>query len=148
MRRAYVLSLALGAALACGRADQPRAAPGEVETVDVGPALDASLTTAGDVQAKPRPAGLSGVLPGDFPTDIPTYKPATLADFGDAGGGRRYILLQTPDPPSRVTAAYRAALAGRGWSGASERYSKGGRAITVDFEDARPGTRIRVEYTP
>jgi hypothetical protein len=145
VRRALIASLVI-AAVACG--DEPRTAPGEVQTVEVGPALDASLTTAGDVQAKPRPAGLSGILPGDFPSDIPTYKPATLADFGDAGGGRRYVLLQTPDPMARAAPAYRAALAGRGWSGAGDSYSKGGRTLAVLFEDARPGTRIRVEYTP
>lgn len=148
VRGALIGSLALVAAVGCGRADEPRPAPGEVETVEVGPALDASLTTAGDAQAKPRPAGFSGILPGDFPSDIPTYRPATLADFGDAGGGRRYVLFQTPDSMARAAPAYRAALKGRGWSGAGESYSKGGRSIAVAFEDARPGTRIRLEYTP
>jgi hypothetical protein len=136
-----VLSLlAVAAALGCARqpGEQPAVDP---EVQDVAPPLDAALSTEADPQAKAVVPTFSGVLPASFPKDAPPYVPGTLVDFGEG-----WVEFQTADPLATVRARYPGVLRGRGWSGSGERFSKGGRNLVVHFTDARPGTKIRVEY--
>jgi hypothetical protein len=132
--------LALAATLGCSRqpAERPAVDP---EVQDVAPPLDSALSTEADPQAKAEVPTFSGVLPPSFPKDAPTYVPGTLVDFGDG-----WVEFQTADPLATVRARYPSVLRGRGWSGSGERFSKGGRNLVVHFTDARPGTKIRVEY--
>jgi hypothetical protein len=134
-----VLMLALGASACSPEPGQRPAVDTEVQ--DVAPPPDAELSTAADPQARAAAPAFSGVLPESFPKDVPPYVPSTLVDFGD-----RWIELQTPDAPATVRARYLALLRGRGWAGDGTRFTKGPRTFTVRFEDARPGTKIRVEY--
>jgi hypothetical protein len=135
----------------CGGDDEPAPAPPELTTVEVGPALDAQLTTAFDAQERRREASFAGVLPGDFPADLPRYEPSTLADFGGDDRGRRTVVLLTPDPPARVRGTMLQRLGAQGWAcspaGADAvACGKAGRSVEVGWSDARPGTRIRVAY--
>jgi len=67
--------------------------------------------------------------------------PGTLVDFGEG-----WVEFQTADSLATVRSRYPVMLRGRGWAQEGERFAKGGRAIRVGFEDAKPGTKIRVEY--
>jgi len=136
-----VLSLlAVAAALGCARqpAERPAVDP---EVQDIAPPLDAALSTEADPQAKPVAPTFSGVLPAGFPKDAPTYVPGTLVDFGEG-----WVEFQTPDALATARSRYTALLRGRGWAGDGGRFAKGGRSLGVHFEDAKPGTKIRVEY--
>lgn len=141
--------LLVGASLtACQR--QESSGQGEIEIVDVAPGRTSALTTAFDETAPTRSEAFSGVLPQDFPPDLPLYNPSNLTDFGDAGGGR-YVLLFTPDTVTVVRDRLVAQLAGSGWAridGDAVRgtYRRGSQSVILDVQDANPGTEIRVEY--
>ena len=143
--------LALVAAMlltACGgSADKPS----HLETEDVAPPPDASLSTAHDAQAKATSEGVSGVIPGDVPVGLPLYSPSTVVDFGKVGPGRRYLTLVTADLPAKVEKSMRGELVAAGWQlskSADDKVVATKEKTVVDFQwiDAKPGTRIRIEY--
>jgi hypothetical protein len=108
------------------------------------------MTTTYDIVAPERRDAFSGVLPSDFPADLPLYNPSNLTDFGSEGGGR-FVLLFTPDAATMVRDGMRGELARSGWAlidGNDERgtWRRGSRSVILDIQDARPGTEIRIEY--
>jgi len=115
--------------------------PIDPQVQDIAPPPDATLSTEGDEQAKVAAPGFSGVLPETYPKDAPPYVPSTLVDFGD-----RWVAFQTPDAMAAVRQRLPALLRGRGWTGDGSTFAKAGRTLRVRYEDARPGTRIVVEY--
>jgi hypothetical protein len=146
-RFGVVASLAMLAAFAACQGDEPKSAPPpSVDTVDVGAAPDAALSTEKDRVEQRRQGGFSGVLPGTFPKDLPVYEPSTLVDFGRGAGGG-YALFQTTDAVGVVSGRYPAQLVARGWErDGADAFRRGNGRVRVTFENARPGTRIRVEY--
>ena len=136
--------------LACsdGEPAAPDAASKPIPTEDVSPPLGAGVSIAGDRQEQTRRPRFSGVLPGNFPRQVPLYEPSTLADFGPSGPARSYVILQTPDSPAIVRPRFLEQLAARGHRVGADGTTllEGGRSLRVTFEDARPGTRIRLEY--
>lgn len=152
MERAKACALAVATAgcllSACGGSVDPE--PGEIETVDVAPGRTSILTTAYDEAAPARQESSLGVLPSDFPADLPLYRPANLTDFGDSNGGR-FVLLFSPDKTSHVRQGMEVELRRTGWAlidGDGERgtYRRGSRSVILDIREAQPGTEIRVEY--
>jgi hypothetical protein len=142
------LALLCSAALACqgyqGSGD------GAIETVDVRPSRTTLLTTAYDVEAPERRGAFTGVLPSDFPSDLPLYDPSSLTDFGDHGRAR-FVLLFSPDAATMVRDRMRGELARSGWAlieGGMQRgtWRRGSQSLILDIQDARPGTEIRIEY--
>ena len=146
-RSVCVLALLVaGALVACRREAKPAPAPPPLETKEVGAAPDATLSTEGDVVERRHATGFSGVLPGGFPKDLPTYEPSSLIDFGRSADGS-YVVFQTPDDTARVRARYPALIAAHGWAREGDAvFSRGGRRVRVSFESLRPGTRVRVTY--
>ncbi len=120
----------------------------ELEAIDVAPAL--VIETDGDPVAIERPAALVGVLPEDFPADLPIYLPASLVDFGAAEDGWMSVSLLSPHSPARVERELSALIAERGWtvtaSGSFRLLRKGSIRVRLRVEDARPGTQYRFEY--
>ncbi len=120
----------------------------ELEAIDVGPALE--IGTEDDQTAVERPAALVGVLPEDFPADLPLYLPASLVDFGTVGDGWVFVNLLTPHPLVRVERELSAQLTRRGWTaataGSGRLLRKGASRVRLRVEDARPGTQYRFEY--
>lgn len=121
----------------------------EIDTVDVTPGLE--VDTSGDEQARARQPALSGILPTDFPRDLPLYLPASLVDYGESEAGRPTVTLLTADEISRVRRDLHAKLAAAGWESSSgaagtEVLKKGGARAWLVLEDGRPGTRYRYEY--
>jgi len=147
------ISLAL-ASLFIGCA-KPAEDPGitELETVEVGAAVDAELSTELDEQAHQVVVEMAGELPNDIPPDLPIYSPSSLVDFGEIDSGRRYVSVDTAAVPSRVGRDVRQQLATAGWEMTADSESKlgfvrSGHSLTVLIEDLKPGTRVRYEYEP
>ena len=146
LRRSLVLVLPL--LVACG--GDGAVESGEVKIVDVGPSRTSVLTTAYDDVAPERREAFSGVLPSDFPADLPLYDPSNITDFGD-GDGSRFVLMFSSDAATMVRDRMRAELARSGWAlieGDGERgtWRRGSQSVILDIRDARPGTDIHVEY--
>lgn len=155
MRRlAWLLPLVLLAACGDSGGERPESELESLETEDIGAVFDAGLSTEEDQKGRPREdPEVAGVLPGDFPGDIPLVKPSSIVDFGELSDGRHYVEIDTSVPLSRVSADLARDLAGFGWagngdpaSGGSAIYSKGGRVLGLGLTDLSPGTRIRYEY--
>lgn len=147
--------VALAVALACGapaesprgRAKTERRAADQLETVDVGGAIDADLSTSGDEQARGVGSHVAGVLPGGFPRDLPLPKPSTLVDFG-AADGRSFVVLRSSQAVGQLRPRWESQLSAAGWKRAGAEWSRNGRRVRIGVEDAAPGTRVRIEYRP
>ena len=140
------LLLVLG--VACG--DQGKE-PGEAPTIDVPPAL--TVDVENDPQAVEETPELVGVLPSDFPAEVPLYVPASLIDFGRSPRGLRSVSLISPHPTSRVRRELDLLMRDRGWSAGGSaagengtRWRKGALEVWLQVENARPGTRYVFEY--
>lgn len=149
MRKASAAVVLFGWILGCSGPEPmgQEAVSKPIPTEDVAPPLGAGVSIAGDQQERARRSRFSGVLPGNFPGDVPVYEPSTLADFGTTGAGRSYVVLQTPDSLAVVRSRFLEQLGARGYrAGADGLMVEGETRLLVSFEDARPGTRIRLEY--
>ncbi len=146
--RAVWITGALIVALVTGGCRKNPEQEAELEAVDVGPALE--IGTEDDVIEVERPPELVGILPEDFPNDLPIYLPASLVDFGSAEGGWVYVNLLTPHALARVERELSARLRQSGWtvtaSGGGKQLRKGGSRARLLVKDARPGTQYRYEY--
>ena len=143
-----VLALCLAA---CG--PPPPQEPVEIETVDVAPPIDAELSTEDDLVAvQSVSTGISGLVPGDVPADLPLFTPSSVVDFGTAGG-RSYVELDTGAAPDAVRRWLGARLPEAGWSVGAVgdelvQAHKGSATVEYRLADLGSGTRIRLEYEP
>ena len=94
-------------------------------------------------------AELVGILPTDFPSDLPLYLPASLVDFG-IRQGKRYVSLLTATSLQRVDRELGKLLRQKGWSvsegGGGKRLRKGSQQVSLRLENARPGTLYHFDY--
>ena len=137
--------------LGCGRSEPKPRKPKELETVDVGSGYDADLSTSTDPRERRIESELGGVLPSDFPADMPIFSPSSIVDFGQPGGSGRFVEVDTPVPRSEVTSSLGARIERAGWAVDSvgeggNTYSNEGRRVRVILTDIGSGTRIRYEY--
>lgn len=137
--------------LGCGRSEPKPKQPKELENVDVGAGYDAALSTESDKRERRFKSELGGVLPSDFPADMPVFSPSSIVDFGQPGGSGRFVVVDTPVPRSEVTSSLDARLGRAGWAIESageggNTYSSEGRRVRVVLTDLGSGTRIRYEY--
>ncbi len=140
---AVLLLLVLAAA--CGRREEA----GEAPTIDVRPAPTVDI--GNDPQAAEEVPELIGVLPSDFPADVPVYVPASLIDFGRSPRGRRSVSLISPHPVRRVRRDLAERMRERGWAADGDaaegtRWRKGATEVWLQVKDARPGTLYVFEY--
>lgn len=130
----------------CQRSESER----EVPTIDVPPPL--AVETSNDPQADEEQVLLIGILPDDFPDDLPIYLPASLIDFGRTEGGLRFVHLISPHRLSRVRRELGDLMSAGGWSSEAggqkgrARWRKGIREVWLRVEDARPGALCIFEY--
>ncbi|MEZ5330762.1 MAG: hypothetical protein R2991_01640 [Thermoanaerobaculia bacterium] len=137
MRRPALILL-LAVALGCGAAPEKKTL--ELETEEVSEPIDAGMSLEDDVQAKATSESLAGVLPSDYPSDFPVYRPSSVVDFGPG-----FVELHTPDAPAAVRRWLAASAARAGWSGSGP-YTKAGRTVTVDVTGSAGGTTLRLSY--
>lgn len=141
---ALALSLAL---FACGRSSQDDAS-GNLEAVDVEPSI--SITPEDDPQAVERPPELTGILPQDFPSELPLFLPASLVDFGSRGG-KNYVSLLAAASRAKVRGDLESRLKDAGWGvsdsgGGALVLRKGSRRVQLSIRDASPGTLYQFDY--
>lgn len=125
----------------------------ELETVEIGSAIDAELSTELDEQGRRVAVEVAGVLPGDLPPEVRIYSPSSVVDFGDLDDRHRFVTVDVAAPPDRVRAGVGAQLEGAGWNRVTETkarldFVQGSRALSVGIEDLASGTRLRYEYEP
>lgn len=145
------LALLAGVALLAGCGGAPTSEPSELETVDVKPGLE--VDSSQDPKAASVGPQLVGILPGDFPSDLPIHLPASIVDLGDTDDGRAVVTLLTPHDIARVRREIYAALGQRGWTtaageGGAVVLKKGSRRAWLYLDEGRPGTLYRYEYQP
>ncbi len=138
--------LLFAAAVACSPAP-----PGEevLEDVQVGEGPTETLTVDEDQQGQLPSSGgrgLTGVLPTDFPADVPLPLPADITDLG-MDDTRRYVEVSVQRPLEDVRADVNARLRGSGWQQQGQSYSKGARTIDVAVSGSRGSARVRIDYT-
>lgn len=142
-----LVALLLVLTAACG--DRGKEA-GDAPTIDVRPAL--TVDVENDPQAIEETPALVGVLPSDFPAEVPLYVPASLIDFGRSPRGLRSVSLISPHPVPRVSRELDELMRGRGWSAEGQpgvggtRWRKGALEVWLQVENARPGTLYVFEY--
>ncbi|MCG8458816.1 MAG: hypothetical protein MI919_21260 [Holophagales bacterium] len=130
------------------RPTDSRSGTSTLEAEDVASPIE--IPTEDDIQEKPREKGLAGVLPENFPGDLPIFLPSSLVDFGPAGAGF-FVDLLTPSAASAVSADLRTRLRETGWRLSDHgtgtlQLEKGGRQVKLTISGDHPGTRFRYEY--
>lgn len=124
--------------------NEPGAQRGKpLETVDVTAKPDAAATLEADGVARPRTDGerVAGVLPADFPREVPLPVPSSLVDFSP-----RSVTLEVQRARAAARESYLAQLRASGFrAGADGDWQKGERRIRVAFADASGATRITIE---
>lgn len=145
-----VLVLAAATLAACELDDRP--APGEelpLEPVEVTDVVDAEIDLSSDEKGPRIEEGVSGLLPADFPRDLPLFAPSSLVDYGSGGGGR-FLLLAAGRSAAEVRSKQLASARAAGWSVAEEgggwRLGRGGRSVRLEIRDAGGATELRFEY--
>lgn len=152
MRSEIICPILLLSTLGCSQAVEDTGVT-ELETVDIGSAIDAELSTELDKQGRRVAVEVSGVLPGDLPPEVRIYSPSSVVDFGDIDERRRFVTVDVGAPVGRVRAEVRAQLEAAGWKRVSETevrldFVQGSRALGIGIEDLASGTRLRYEYEP
>jgi hypothetical protein len=142
-RRLLLIGLAL-ALLACGGCGLGGGSRDVDETVDVKEPIP-SVDTSEDIQETARAPQLTGVLPGDFPEDLPLYLPASLVEFGPGS-----VTLLSPHGRKKVQQGYEQILRDAGWSvggeGAILDLQKAGKSARLVYAEGGPGTAYRIDY--
>jgi hypothetical protein len=150
---AALLSAALAPwGLAGCRQEQRTTVDEPLDTVDVADSIDSRIRPEEDERAEVRDsAGLLGVLPGDFPSDLWAYEPSSIVDFGDAEPGRSYIALRAIGAPDEVIRRFQSQEGSRGWnvsvvSTTLLTFAKDQRLVEAEIEQRGNETWIRIEY--
>jgi hypothetical protein len=148
------LGVLVAAAVVLGSACQrPQHGGDDLDTVEVRPAPESTIEVKDDVQAPEKgTTGLTGVVPADFPSDVPLYSPASITDFGRTPDGRRQLTFATSSAPDDVRARLVAGLLAHGWGQATAagedtmRFEKDGRTVRLQVHADPVGAVYRVEY--
>lgn len=143
-RLGLVLVVAAISTLACFGGSGESSGVKEIIDVRDLPQVD----TSQDPQAVARKPTLVGILPSDFPSDLPLYLPASLVDFG---ANPRSVDLLSPHSPGRVRPELFRLIRGGGWTleesgGGSSTLRKGSRQVRLKIGEGKPGTLYRFEY--
>lgn len=131
---------------ACDRSAAKPDKPKELETIDVDGGLDAELTIEFDERAKQVEIDIGGVLPSDFPSEMPVFSPSSIIDFGPG-----FVEVDSAVSAAEVRSTLGARIQRSGWAvdsigdGGSV-YSRGGHRVRVVVREVGSGTRIRYEY--
>lgn len=130
----------------CNRSTEQPGEPKELETVDIGGGIDAELTTEFDERAKQVGIEMGGVLPSDFPPQMPVFSPSSVVDFGPG-----FVELDTPSSAAAVRSSLGRQIQQAGWTVDSvgdggSLYSHEGYRVRVIVSDAGSGSRVRYEY--
>jgi hypothetical protein len=145
--RLVVAAIAALLAAACRRAPEPPPRPADdLQTVDVAPPPDVHVDTSLDVQEVRRVEELSGILPSDYPKDLPLPSGASLVDQGP-----RWVELLVGRAPAEVRPQLLQRVRAAGWQAEAAgndawTLRRGGVRARATLSARGPSTQIRVEY--
>jgi hypothetical protein len=115
-----------------------------LEAEEVTAAVDAAHDPSADPKEERRTTSFLGVLPGDYPEDLPVPEGSSLVDYGDREGGWRYVELHTTVSADAVRSELEEAWRAAGWQQGAEQYEKGPVDARLVIESSSP-TLTRVE---
>ena len=148
-----ILVVLMATLAACGDRERPAASPrpGELQTQDVSPPPDARVDVTKDKQERRRTEVFAGVLPGGFPSGLPTPPHSSLVDQGPGEHGGAWVDLLIPQRPGAVRGPYLQQLRASGWevsdSGADAwQLRRGAVRVNLAIHAQGPSTRVRLEY--
>ena len=147
-RAAATAAALLLVALACAPREQGASSEASIETEDVDAGPTSNMVPLEDEQTANTGEQLSGLLPDDFPNDLPVYLPSSVSDFGVVSEAVRFLELRTPDSAATVRSAIAQNWSQRGWRATGNgTYERSGRNVTLSVtEEGLADTRIRIEY--
>lgn len=144
--RAALVGSALS--LACGGSSRSEIPLGEepLETVRIEEPADAVFDPASDVREERDGPSFAGVLPADFPSDLPIYEPSALVDYGVD-----FVELSTSASASQILASLREKARAQGWTSTATdsglSLSKSGRRASVVVRRAPSGeSLVRIQH--
>ncbi|MDX1631219.1 MAG: hypothetical protein R3234_05125 [Thermoanaerobaculia bacterium] len=127
----------------CG--DSPESPPESdgLETVEVPEQPDARVDPSQDpVERRAEAPEMAGVLPSDFPPELPVPSGSSLVDH-DPG----VVVFMVPEGPGTVRGRYRSRLESAGWASiGGGSWHRDGVAVDLSFSSRGPGTRIEARY--
>ncbi len=146
-----LLAATIVSALGCSRPGD--SGPGKPsKTVDVPPALE--ISTENDEVAAPRTVDVAGLMPSNFPDDLPLHMPSSLVNFGDDEQGA-WVELLSDDPRMHVEQTLTNRLRAGGWSARNVgsgsdidtfELRRSGYSVKLIIRQGNPGTLYRYEY--
>jgi hypothetical protein len=91
---------------------------------------------------------MAGILPGDFPDQIPLYQPSSLTNHGETDKGLRFVELTIPEPAQRVRMAYFQELQRAGFAnlGDEKSWQQDTLVIEVEVSPAGSDSVLRIAY--
>ena len=145
MRSCGLTLAAFGFALLAGCGPRRPAAPPPLDTEEVPAPPDVHVDPDRDVKAVHHAApALSGVLPGDFPAELPLPLGATVSGLGAAG--TRTIELMVPRSLAAVRSAWLGRLHAASWRTERGRRGRGAGAAPGWRPDRGPDEGGRTEH--
>ena len=122
-----------------------------LEVEDVSMPVDVALSTEQDVKGPPIIQGVSGVLPGDYPRDLPTHEPSSVSDYGPRPEGGSFVELESPSAKAAVVSSMTERLQRGGWQltvtgNGRLKAVKGAATVSFEITELYSGSRIRIEY--
>jgi hypothetical protein len=141
-RPLVVVALVAGLLLTVSCRSETDGAGDALDTVDVAAPPDVLVDPSQDPVERRREPTLAGVLPSDFPGELPTPRGASLVDLGE-----RSVVFLVPDPPGIVRPRYQSSLRSKGWVEAGENiYRRDDLQVRIELEREGPSTRVTVAY--
>ncbi len=146
--RALLISCLL-AGWGCGKPDPVEQEDAPLEVVDVAPSVE--ISSEDDPQERRRAPNLSGVLPGDFPAELPLYLPSSVVDIDSGADGQQRVVLLADQGKAQVEARQLELVRGAGWTASSVasgrwRLTRGNSEATLGIQATELGTQIQIEY--
>lgn len=118
----------------------------ELPTEDLGAGPTDQLRPDDDERVDRSFSTPAGLIPSDFPSDVPLPSGASVAGFGASSESRRYVELDVNQPRSQV----REWLSSNwtSWEASGDRWThrRDGRWLEVSFAERQFGSRLRIDY--
>lgn len=135
---------------ACSRPESGGEAEEPLVTEEIGPSIDADLSTAEDPRG-PRWADSGNVLPAGFPAGLPLASGFSVVDSGAAESGESFVVFGAPSVPADLLAGWAPLVEGAGWKidRVSETHwiaAKGEQSVWAIASPLGSGSRLRIVY--
>ena len=144
------LAVAVMSVLSCVKDPESDPTSEELDFERVEDAPTSVLSPQADGEVEQRPSSgrteMAGLLPGNYPEDLPVFLPSELVDYGVDDDGRRFIQLRTSQSTRLVDERLARAWGVAGWQPGESTWSKDDREAAWTSSSEETGTQILVYY--